>query len=127
MTDKLTNTSQWIEYKGKIILFADYSGVDMMELQNEVQANEQSIMELGANGHKNLLVLTDVRGCHIDLSAVHAMQSVTKVMRPYTKASAVVGVTKIRKVILDAINRFCAMEHRPFDTLEEAKEWLVSL
>jgi hypothetical protein len=127
MNDQVTTTMKWIEHNGKPILFADYSGVDMLELQNEVKVNERAIVELGSKGFKDLLVLTDVRGCHIDLAAVSAFQSVTTAMKPYTKGSAVVGISKLRKILLEAVNKFSKLETRAFDTLEEGKEWLVRL
>ena len=127
MIDQITTTLRWIEHEGKPILFADYSGVDMLDLQNEVKANEQAIVELGSKGFRDLLVLTDVRNCHVDLAAVSAFQSVTTAMKPITKGSAVIGISKLRKILLEAVNRFSKLETRAFDNLEEGKEWLVGL
>ena len=127
MTDAITNTMKWIDYNDKKILLADYSNVDMLKLQDEVKANERAIADLGSKGFKDLLVLTDVRGCHIDLAAVNAFQAVSTTMKPYTKGSAVVGISTLRKILLEAVNKFSKLETKAFDTLEEGKEWLVSL
>ncbi len=39
---------------------------------------------------------------------------------------AIVGVTGIKAIFLNAINLFSKQDVRPFKTIEEAKEWLVS-
>ena len=127
MSEQLTNTAQWIDYRGKRILLADYSGVDMLKLEDEIKANESAIVDLGSKGATDLLILTDVSGCHIDLSGVNAFQSVSTAMKPYTKGSAVVGITGVRKILLDAVVRFSDLETKAFNNLEDAKDWLVKL
>jgi hypothetical protein len=127
MTNQVTSTMQWIEYKDKSILLIEYSGVDMLDLEGEIHENELATIKLGKSGKTDLLFLTDVTSVHIDLAAVNAFKSATQAMEPYTKGSAVVGIHGIRRILLDAVNRFSKIETKAFDTLDRAKEWLVSL
>ena len=127
MTNQVTSTMKWIEHKGKSILLIEYSGVDMLDLEGEIHENELATIELGKSGKTDLLFLTDVTSVHIDLAAVNAFKAATQAMEPYTKGSAVVGVHGIRRILLDAVNRFSKIETKAFDTLDQAKEWLVSL
>jgi hypothetical protein len=46
-------------------------------------------------------------------------------LKPYFKASAVVGVKGGKKFLLDVFNRFSGLGVRPFDDIEEAKNWLA--
>jgi hypothetical protein len=46
-------------------------------------------------------------------------------MRPFTKASAVVGITGSRKFLLQVVNTFSSQDNRPIDSVDEAKDWLA--
>ncbi len=49
----------------------------------------------------------------------------TATAKPYTKHSAIVGLTKWQKPLLEAIDRLTSFGSRPFDTIDEAKDWLA--
>ena len=44
---------------------------------------------------------------------------------PYIKASALVGVSGVQKVVLAAIKALTGRDFYLADTMEEAQEWLV--
>jgi len=118
---------QWIEHRGKAILFADYSGINGSDLANVVNANQAAIIGMGKAGKSDLLVLTDVSNCLADDEAIEAFKSIAVAMRPYTRGSAIVGISGLRKFALEIVNLFSKLETKPLDTVEKAKDWLSAL
>ena len=46
-------------------------------------------------------------------------------MKPYTKKVSVVGVRFTQNYILTLVNLFSNLDIKPFDTIDDAKDWLV--
>ena len=86
-----------------------------------------ALLDLAKSGHSEFLLLTDVSRCLATDTALEALKRNTKDVNPYTKGSAVVGITGLRKFALDMVNRFSGMNTKSFNTHEEAKEWLSKL
>lgn len=114
-----------IEHRGKSILYFDYQGLEDDDLVRKIRENEKRIAEIVAKGERDLLRLTDVTGCYATPEIVEAFKEVAVRFKPYFKASAVVGIKGGKKVLLDLVNRFSGIGARPFDSVEEAKEWLA--
>ena len=127
MSKQVTGSAKLIEFEGKTIFHADYSGLSPADLAKAIKENEEAIMRMGEQGERNLLVLTDLTSTVIDLEVIEAFKTIAKAMKPYTKGSAVVGVIGFRRFALDLVNAFSALETKAFDTVEAGKEWLVSL
>lgn len=127
MSERLTNSMQWIEYKGTRILFADYGTLRGADLATAIKANEVAIAEMGKAGTTGLRVLTDASDVIMDEQVIDAFKSIARTMQPYTLGSAIVGVTGLRKFALEMVNHFSKMESKPFDSVEKAKDWLRGL
>ena len=125
MGTQVTETMQWIHHGGQHILLADYGSLRGDELVRAIAANRDAIVKFGEGGRRNLLILTDVSSAVIGPEALGAFKDVANAMRPYTAASAVVGVTKARKFLLQTVNMFSSMKNEPADTVEQAKDWLA--
>ena len=125
MSEKLTATLSWIEHRMQPILLAEYGSLRDQSLVTAVTENEAAIVALGEQGRRDLLILTDVRDAVITDESLQAFKSVARAMKPYTKASAVVGITTVRRALLSIVNLFSTLETRPFKDLSEAKDWLV--
>jgi hypothetical protein len=74
----------------------------------------------------SLLVLTDVTNARFDEHMSVRMKEFTKHNKPYVKASAVVEISGIKKIILDAVMLFSGRKIHACDTLDQAKEWLTT-
>ena len=114
----------YIEYKGKEIIFCDFK--DMKDKSNIFSQLASMAVEFKkSNG--DLLVLTDVRGTHNDPEVVEKTKYYGKnVYRHYAKKRAIVGMGGLRKLILRGYNAITGNDLQPFDSLEEAKEYLVA-
>ena len=115
-------SAEWITHKGKKILYINYSGLEINEQLNLIREATGILLE---SGSKENLTLTDVRDGKVTQKFIDFAKEMSKKSTPVTKKAAVVGVEGIRKVLLQAVNRFSGSARKPFGTIEEAKDWLV--
>lgn len=113
---------EWISHKGKKILLIDYSG---LEGEAQTKQIEDAVDTLIKTGHKDNLTLTDISKIAISKEFTDKAQLMGKKSALVTKKAAIVGVTGIRKVILQTVNTFSGNQRKPFDSVEEAKDWLA--
>jgi hypothetical protein len=125
MVTKITATMNRVDHKGRSILLADYANLRGQELVQRIQENEDAILKMGVSGQRNLLILTDASSATVGTDAVAALKHVAKTMKPYTCASAVVGITAARKFLLQTVNAFSSLPTTPHETVDQAKDWLV--
>ena len=114
---------EWINYKGKEILYCDFRNLNDEDLVRLIKLVDE-LVTTGAK--KDLLKINDVRGQFATASVLPEIKRSSKLQKPYIKKSAYVGVTGVKKILLDAVNRISNIGAKPFTDLEEAKEWLVS-
>lgn len=109
------------EHNGYRILLHDYSnltGDSMMLVLREAAAG---VTHRG----KGLNILTDVRGTFATRETVDALKKLAHSATPFVRKSAVVGVTRMQRILLDAIRAVTGRQIRAFDTFEEARDWLA--
>jgi hypothetical protein len=104
------------EYKGKKFLYIDMSKCSAEEML-AVIANAGEI--IGNQPEKSVFSLTDVTDAWFDPDVTDAMKEFLFGNKPYVVAAAVVGVTGSK--IMKILGRKLVL----FDTIEQAKEWLV--
>ncbi|MBN2519240.1 MAG: hypothetical protein JXB17_01945 [Bacteroidales bacterium] len=120
----MTNRVKVEVYKGKKIIFLDYTKVSHHEedkFLKELDEIRQFILGAG----KDLLILVDVTGSFASQKMVQRMREDGKIEKPFIKKEAVVGVTGLKEVLLKGINLFTNLGIKPFNSINEAKEWLV--
>lgn len=116
--------AEWVDYKGKKILHIKYGGLKPQEMLDLVYTAAQMIIDAKAKGME-ILSLTDLTGCHTNQEFVDLSKKQGMVSLPLTKKAAVVGVTGVKNILLRAVNRVAPNPRVPFNTVEEAMEWLV--
>ena len=118
MSDRI----RWIEHKDKQILFADYSNLQGDECKNAVKEFKDFIVNLGKN---ELLIFVDARNSDLDDVGFEAGRNSTKMIKPYFNKVAIIGIDKGRETLITLVNVFSDIGIKPFDTMEEAIDWLV--
>ena len=73
-----------------------------------------------------VLTLTNVTNMRFDDKVTAELKAFTTYNKPYVKAAAVVGVTGLKKIILEAVMLFSKRKFHAFETVELAKNWLVT-
>jgi hypothetical protein len=116
--------SKWLEHAGARILYADYSGfgADLAGLRAEVEyASELTLREPTAS----VLSLVDVGDTTGTPEIMDFLKSAAAKTKPHVRKMAVVGVQGYKKILLRAVIAFSGQAIQPFDTIEEAKDWLA--
>ena len=116
--------ADWIEHKGKKIIYIKYGGLKPSEMLELIHKATQMIVAEKSN---QILSLTDLTGCFINKEFTDTAKKQGAISLPLTKKAAVVGVTGIKNILLKAVNEFSAKKRVPFDTVEQALDWLVEL
>ena len=112
----------WITYQGKEILYNDYRNLHGSNFPAMIHAILKLNLELGKS---DILGLIDVRGSYASKEVVNAFNLAGKTLKPMSKKTAVLGITGLKKILLNVVNKFSNIGAKPFDSIEEAKEWLV--
>jgi len=117
--------SGWKEYKGKRYFFSDYSGfgMDFQSLKTEVNAVDELIMQEPEDSVINLI---DFRNTVGSVEAVDLFKQNASRTRKYIRKNAILGISGLRKILLDAVTRLTGQVAQTFEDEEKAKDWLVS-
>ncbi len=113
-----------ITHKGASILKVDLSHTTSTEENLETLAKARAMID--GRPPKSMLILTDVTKCVFNPKSVEALKDFAKFNTPHVKASAVLGVVGIYRIIYEAVVRFVGRDLVCFDTEEEALDWLAS-
>jgi hypothetical protein len=114
-----------LNYKGKNIFCLDVAGLklkDRPEFQKHIEHAEEQIQK---HPLKSLLIITNVRDTGFDTQVAAIMGEYADHNTPYVKASALVGVSGVQKVVVAAIKAIIGRDFYIADTMEEAQEWLI--
>ena len=112
---------EFIRYKDKQILFFDFSGTP----EEILPVIKEARMIIATQPPNSLLTLSDVTESKFNNDVREALKAFTLHNKPYVKAGAVVGVTGLKKVLYTVVMQFSGRNMPVFDTLDEAKDWLV--
>lgn len=117
---------EWIEHKGKRILYSDHRGLDpnaVIETTEEAARMVKALPE-----PEKVYFLTDFEGAVVDTKAMAKIKELGQgVFEPRAAKTAIVGITGIRHILVSAYNRVTgAKNQKLFDNQEEALEWLSS-
>jgi hypothetical protein len=117
--------SKWITHKGKRIFFVNLSGFG-----RHPNALREELMEAEAMAYQqpegSLLVLTDVRDTVLSSEVIDLAKQSSARAKRHVRKEAVVGMTGIRQVLLDAVSRFSGQQITTFEDVDAAKDWLVN-
>jgi hypothetical protein len=112
-----------INHKGKSILFIDLSN-STAEEAIQIMHDSRQAFEKAAPG--TLLALDYVQNAHFDTHAVDELKNWTLHNKPYVKAVAVVGLSAMQTIVMQAAAKFSGRSFNPFKDMEAAKDWLVA-
>jgi hypothetical protein len=108
--------------KNKRILHIKYAGLAPAAMLDQIRAATKAIVDSGSTEN---LVLTDMTGSFVGEDFVELAKAEGKKSLPFCRKSAIVGITGIKKILLKGVNAISPKPRVPFDTVEEALEWLA--
>jgi hypothetical protein len=117
---------KYLQYKGKTIFYVDFRNMTIKDHQEAIALLDDEAKEMSTWADKGL-VLNDFRGGKASPEFMSYAKKLGKeVFAVRTLKSACIGITGIQNILLQAYNTFTKNKIVPFDTEEEAKEWLVN-
>jgi hypothetical protein len=118
---------RWIDYKNKRVWFTDWSNLEGRELTEYILRSRTAVKKEIDAGERVMLSL--IIGAYVVTNAdsLKALTENAKIVAPYTRGSAVVGLDAMKKSLLRFVNVMSPLKTKAFDTQEEALEWLIGL
>jgi hypothetical protein len=124
----MTKGAQFIEYKGASIYYVDYSNIKTNDEFMSVLKQSNSFREkVKLEGKKDLLMLVDISGSFVYGDVLTEIKKAGKITKEITLKEAVVGISGGKKILLRIVQSFTNMNLKVFDSIDEAKDWLVSV
>ena len=116
--------SNWIEYKGKKILFQDFSKLFYNSAAVKAELNE-IIKIVTAEPKDSVLVLTDMRDTNVGGDLIPAMNAASTATKDHIHKTAVLGVIGMKRKLADLLTALTGQPLKYFDDIESAKNWLI--
>ena len=113
---------KFIIHKWRQILLLDISHCSSDEV---IKTIDEAIGAIRSQPESSLLILTDVTSAGYDLEVIEKLKEFTGGNKPYVRASAVVGLDGLQKVVYNAVALFSKRTLPVFDDIEKAKDWLI--
>jgi hypothetical protein len=117
------NRVEFIVHKGVRILDLDLRG--SKDINQSIAAFQLAQKLATQEPLKSLHLLTDVTDAHYTSEGVAVMKEFSKATTPHMKASAAVGVSGLKKIIVQSLMKLAGRDIKLFDTREEALDWLA--
>ncbi len=113
----------WIEHKGKRILYVDYSRLSGADLITTLEAAYITVTEAPGK----TLVLDDFTGAILDPGFMNRAKELGQPKGERKSGrTAAIGVGGLKPILLQGYNNTTGAGIMPFDSKEEALDWLVS-
>jgi hypothetical protein len=112
------------QHLGKEILVVDFSGLEATEY---MQVANEAMRVIAGKAEKSVLTVTNVRGTRFSVGTSEDIKRYATHNRPYVKASAVVGLSAMQRVVFLAVKPFLAESVATFDNVPDALVWLAGL
>lgn len=113
-----------IEHKGKRIFSLDYSNMSAEKLPDMFEEIKKAIVN---EPPKSVLCLVCLDNLHFSTKTLSLFNKLTEEIKPYDKATAVLGVKGLIKVMYDGYSKLAKQQVKTFENKNEALDWLASL
>jgi hypothetical protein len=115
--------ARFITHRGQRILFLDFS--ELQETDEILSTIEQAKVLIVQEPKGSVLALTHVQNAKSDAEVTQALKDLAAHNKPYVLASAVVGMSPVYRMVLEAVRLFAKRDIRACDSLVAGKDWLV--
>ena len=114
---------RYLDHAGRRILYFDLA--DVADPATVLPVLEAAKALVRKEPPHSVLTLTNVRNLRFIAAGVAAFKAMVEHNRPYIRASAVVGLAPLHRVIYMAVVRLAGRTIPTFDDEASAKAWLV--
>lgn len=113
---------KFIQHKWRQLLLLDFSCCSVHEA---IITMDKAKKIIRSQPQSSVLILTDVTDARYNLEVVEKLKEFTNGNNPYVKASAVVGLDGLKKIVYNAVVMFSGRRLSVFEDIEKAKDWLI--
>jgi hypothetical protein len=113
---------QKVTYKGKAVFVSRFSG---QPAQIIPQINEAA-KTIRSQPKGSVLLLTDVKDGYFANETVDAFKVYARDNKPYVAKSAIIGLSAVKKFVVNVVSKFGGRDLKAFDSEQAAKDYLVS-
>ncbi len=111
------------EYEGKSILVIDWSELSLEGIEVLMKEAREIIHN---SPPKSVLALSDFTDTHYDKPTADMLAEYAASNKPFMKASALVGMTGMRKILYSVATRVSKRKFSLHETREDALKWLAT-
>jgi len=111
-----------LQHQGKEILVLDYSGLNAEEYMPVARL---AMKEIARRPEGSVLTITNLKGTRFSVGTTEDIKRYSEHNKPYVKASAVVGLSAMQRVVYLAVKPFLTQNIATFDDIPSAITWLV--
>jgi hypothetical protein len=122
--EELHRRAHFIEYRGARMLIVDASDLRSVEEIDCMVAHIEPLIRGEPPG--SVRILLDVTRLRFDRQSIVSIKQVFVNAQPWIKASCLVGVAGLQRVLLQILNQVAKRERPLFDTAADAKDWLAT-
>ena len=115
-----------MDYKGKKILCLDLSGLELKDKEEFKSLVGNAKKTIAQHPPNSILLITNIANTGFDTEIAAVMADYATHNTSYVKASAVVGISGVQKIILTAIKAVTGRDFFLSNTMQEAEDWLVN-
>ncbi len=113
---------EWIQHKGKKVLYVNYS---VCKDKEEMIALLNEMADVFKKSSGNLLTVDDFTGAYGTKEFMARAKELGPIFSSKRKKGAILGITGVKKVLLEAYNMFAKDKMVPFDSKEKAFDFVV--
>jgi hypothetical protein len=122
--ERVSERIKFVLHHGVRLLLIDFSDCAAAEV---VELIKQAKKVIRSEPEQSVLLATVITNTHFSREVTNAVRAYVDNNRPYVRASAVVGVTGLQGIIINALKAEAGREIAVFDDLEKAKDWLLNI
>jgi hypothetical protein len=120
----MTERVRFIRHRSAEILWIDWTDATADEILESIGEAKSLI---AARPPKSVRTLTTVKGARVERPVTDALKEYVAHNKPYVLAGAVVGLSDLKTVVFNFVNRATGRSLRAMDSVDVAKEWLASV
>jgi hypothetical protein len=113
-----------INHKSKKVFCLDITNLQMKDTDEILVHVEQGMQKISRQPPKSVLHITNVTNTGFNTDVTNIIKEYAKHNTPYIKASVIVGLTGLQKIIYTGIKALTGREFYLASTMDEALQWL---
>ncbi len=113
----------FIETQGVNIYYIDFSGLKSEDDIDAVLTESKALIR--SRPLKSMVNLANIEGMHFNNRIKEMFVEYVKGNADYVMHSSIIGVNGLKRIVFNGIMKLTGRDIRCFDSIEEAKKWLV--